>query len=317
MKKGLILLLMLMAVFSMKAADQTVLVVKGNLSTPITVETSDGTYEVYTSLTIHKLVSVRSAYDANGCQVVVPMSSSSSHTAYRGDNKVENEHTRTYTFSMLYDSKCAGGSSSSSSSGSQSSGGSYSTGQSKGTNWGDALAYAAAEREFYQEDIEFAFNLGGNLGYGRTERSMGMGNYYYVGSSNYVPFGFDLSAGIRSLGCLTTCLGMATEFEWKTKSDFVVFSLPIFADVMYDFSHNDEVSFYLGAKLGNAFKWFDILKKYGEYGRISANLYAGIRFGWHFEGFDLRILEYTYEGRPSHRDGRNAHMITMGMGVRL
>lgn len=72
--------------------ERTFFTVKG-LATPVSVETANGTYNVYDQIEINGLISPRHATDANGNQVVVPQGSYKSGANY---------HYRYYEFSTLY-----------------------------------------------------------------------------------------------------------------------------------------------------------------------------------------------------------------------
>lgn len=77
--------------------ETTILEVSGSLATPLTVQTSKGTYTVYNRTELNGSISVRSAVDANGNKVVVPNGDYKSHTS-----NGKSEYTRIYRFKTLY-----------------------------------------------------------------------------------------------------------------------------------------------------------------------------------------------------------------------
>lgn len=104
------LYLVILLLFSAVASAQsytTVLEVGGNVSAPITVETNKGSFTVYNSLTLEGNYSIRSAKDANGKKIVVPLGNSNYHTISKGDNHTST-FVKTYVFSTLYNTPSSG-----------------------------------------------------------------------------------------------------------------------------------------------------------------------------------------------------------------
>lgn len=81
----------------MAQKKETVFEVASNIAKPITVETGSGGYTVYGTLKIDGWTRVDRAFDANGNQIVVPLSHST--TKGVGNNRIQ---TTTYTFKTLY-----------------------------------------------------------------------------------------------------------------------------------------------------------------------------------------------------------------------
>lgn len=105
MKRFLLLIFSNLIAFTLLAqrVETTILEVSGNIATPIKVLSSNGTFEVYSKKVIKGIISVRSAYDANGDKIVVPNGDYKSSSS----NGVT-EYTRIYRFKTLYEkSSCS------------------------------------------------------------------------------------------------------------------------------------------------------------------------------------------------------------------
>lgn len=110
MKRTIILLFAaIISTVMMAEKHEIVFEVASNIAQPITVITGSGHFTVYNYLKIDRWTRVDQAFDANGNQVVVPLSHST--TKGSGNNRVK---TTTYRFKTLYNTSSSSSSTSSS-----------------------------------------------------------------------------------------------------------------------------------------------------------------------------------------------------------
>lgn len=208
--------------------EGTYLIAGGNLCTPLTIKCDNGdTYKVYDQVYIPKLVSIRSAVDCNGNNIVIP----------GGDYKTRSGeyHYRYYTFKTLYRSS----NSSSSNSGGYHNGSSSSGWSDTGRRAGEALADGMISHAMYESGKAYPglhALMGVSKGFGENIRLKivaggfsvwaGVGKDWFFNGDNkdkflwHVGMGGYISTGDREdpNGDVTIGLNFAENAAWEDYS---------------------------------------------------------------------------------------------------